>query len=331
MFRHHAYEEIDELFACGTPLTTPDIRAASREWPHPWVYSRVLFLLVAVTVVCAWIFTTWGQTVVLGTIMFVGSLAVPVAALTFFFETNALRNISIARVLEVFFAGGVASIAVSFMAFQFFPDAGAGELIPAVLTGVVEELGKILIVAFFLGRTRGKNYILNGLLLGAAVGAGFAVFESAGYAFSSFIDSVAISHIDYISGGEFSAETYNEMYLHMWRPAFEWMFDTVLQRGYLAIGGHVAWAAVEGAALALCEGEDGFKMSQLGDTRFLAMATLCIVLHGIWDTAVPVVDEIQLPMLGTPKYVLLVVLIWIVVMVMLHRGLVQLNECVRER
>ena len=61
------------------------------------------------------------------------------------------------------------------------------------------------------------------------------------------------------------------------------------------------------------------------------MATLCIVLHGIWDTAVPVVDEIQLPMLGTPKYVLLVVLIWIVVMVMLHRGLVQLNECVRER
>ena len=290
-------------------------------------------LLVAATAVCAWIFTTWYQAVVLGTIMFVGSLAVPLATLVFFFETNALRNISIARVMEVFFAGGVASIAVSFMMFQFFPDAGTGKLMPAIMTGLVEEIGKVLIVAFFLSRTRGKNYILNGLLLGAAVGAGFAVFESAGYAFNSFIDSVANSHIEYINDGlkkvvEFTNESYKRMYAQMWGPAFGAMLDTVRARAYLAVGGHVVWAAVEGAALALCEGDSGFRVRLLGDTRFLAMATLCIVLHGLWDATVPIVDEIALPIVGSPKYVLLIVLIWIVVMVMLHRGLSQLNEYV---
>ena len=56
------------------------------------------------------------------------------------------------------------------------------------------------------------------------------------------------------------------------------------------------------------------------------MATLCVVLHGLWDAEIPVLDGINWPVLGSPKYVLLVILIWVVVMVMLHRGLTQLNE-----
>ena len=38
-----------------------------------------------------------------------------------------------------------------------------------------------------MARKIDKPYILNGCLFGAAVGAGFAAFESAGYAFNAFL------------------------------------------------------------------------------------------------------------------------------------------------
>ncbi|MFK9090737.1 PrsW family glutamic-type intramembrane protease [Bacillus salipaludis] len=50
-----------------------------------------------------------------------------------------------------------------------------------IMIGIAEELAKAVTVIYFVRRLKYK-YILNGLLLGAAVGAGFAAFETAGYA-----------------------------------------------------------------------------------------------------------------------------------------------------
>ena len=104
------------------------------------------------------------------------------------------------------------------------------------------------------------------------------------------------------------------------------MMMTIVLRGILSPGGHIAWAAVEGAALALCEGKDGFSKSQLWDPRFLAVAITCIVLHGVWDMTVPFLTG----NLVFAKYALLIVAIWIVVGVMMHRGLQQINQLVTE-
>src|SRR5699024_11317925 len=54
----------------------------------------------------------------------------------------------------------------------------------AIIVGVIEEIGKLAIIIYFIRKLNPK-YILNGLLIGAAIGAGFAAFESAGYAFTS--------------------------------------------------------------------------------------------------------------------------------------------------
>lgn len=51
------------------------------------------------------------------------------------------------------------------------------------MIGIIEEVEKIVVVAYFL-RGKKEKYILNVLLIGAAVGTGCAVFESAGYAFN---------------------------------------------------------------------------------------------------------------------------------------------------
>ena len=52
----------------------------------------------------------------------------------------------------------------------------------AFIVGFVEEVGKSN-CCYFVYQLFKTNKILNGLLIGAAVGAGFAVFESAGYIF----------------------------------------------------------------------------------------------------------------------------------------------------
>ena len=71
------------------------------------------------------------------------------------------------------------------------------------MPGVVEETSKLLAVIFVTYAARGARYPyqLNGILFGAAVGAGFACSETLGYALlNAFADSVSVL-IQWPSGG----------------------------------------------------------------------------------------------------------------------------------
>lgn len=121
-----------------------------------------------------------------------GALLVPLTVMVFFWEMNVPRNISILDVISVFFVGGVFSLVVTLFLFEFFPSAGAGPLWGSTLVGLVEELGKVLVVAYYVKKNN-TRYKLNGLLLGSCVGAGFAVFETAGYAFRFLINTNSLA------------------------------------------------------------------------------------------------------------------------------------------
>ena len=90
----------------------------------------------------------------------------------------------------------------------------------AFLVGLVEEMGKAVIVILFVNYLK-TNKILNGLLIGASVGAGFAVFEIAGYIL------------------EYSLSSYDELSA---------MTELIVARGWTSLGGHLVWAAIVGAA-----------------------------------------------------------------------------------
>lgn len=53
---------------------------------------------------------------------------------------------------------------------------------------------------------------------------------------------------------------------------------------------------------------------------------ISIVLHGLWDMYIPWLDDVILPFVASPKYPLLIIAIWIVLSVLLHRGIAQINE-----
>lgn len=303
--KRHEKGEMDRLFACGTPETTPPLSRVSSAWPHPWVYSRV-FAVLLVTFLGLWLLSSFFQNPIgYPGFMFVGALMVPFAVVIFFFETNAFRNLGLIRVLEIFFVGGVLSILCIYPLSLVFPGSGTGDLGPAMITGIVEELAKAAVVALFFKLTGGRHYVLTGLLIGAAVGAGFAVFETAGYIFGELLESV-----DLVTG-------------------FANMAELAGLRAWLAPGGHVAWAAVEGGALALCDKGRGFELEHLASKTFIPFLLIPIVLHGLWDTNVPLLDQIAVPLFVTLKYVLLIAAIWVVLLVLLHRGLAQVNELSR--
>lgn len=256
IFKKHKKSELEDTFVAGTHYNTLPLCEVSSNWPKPWLYSRVFFALLlvfAVLSVCAIFFYNYYS---LAGMMFIGAMVVPFSLLIFYFESNSPRNISIFTVVKVFFIGGVFSLLAALILYTFInvTELNVGG---AILVGIVEEVAKLIVVYAVVKRLKCK-YILNGLLIGAAVGAGFAVFETAGYALNSLLESgEGLSVLD--------------------------MIATLWVRSLLAIGGHISWAAISGGALVWAAEKRKISFSIIFTKRFFFLFLLSIVLHALWD------------------------------------------------
>ena len=264
VFKKHTQEEKDELFVCGTGKTTPKESEMVSEWPRPWLYSRVFLMFAVVFAGLYFMVMELGNSNAIPGAMFVGALLVPLTVMIFLWEVNVPRNISFVDVISVFFVGGVFSLVVTLILFEIFP---AGELnyTGAIIVGIVEEVGKAIPVAYYI-RKRNTRYKLNGLLLGSCVGAGFAVFETAGYAFRFLLNYGSLNV----------------------------MMDVLFQRGILAIGGHVVWAAISGVGLVVAKGDEPLQAKHLYSGAFLKFLVLVAALHAVWDMPIEFGSEYNL-------------------------------------
>lgn len=289
VFKKHTREESEEIFIAGTLKTTPAETDIAVSWPRPWLFSRVLTALLAsfgLLYICA---TQFQNANVIPGLMFLGALAIPFSVLIFIFETNAPRNISIFEVVKMFFVGGSASLVLTLFLFEIFPADGL-DYSGAVIIGFVEELGKLLAIAIYV-KLLNPKYILNGMLIGASIGAGFAVFETAGYAFSFYI----------LSGGRMS-----------------YLIDTLFLRGWSSLGGHVAWATIIGAGLVMVKGNQLFEFKLFTNGKFQKFFFIPVILHAIWDC--PFMRGSKIKLLA------LIAIAWIIILVLLNAGLKQIER-----
>lgn len=298
VFKHHTKDDSDEVFIAGTRNTTPHIDEVSEEWSKPWVFSRV-FVALGITFLVLWILTNvFGNDKAVPGMIFIGALTVPITGLIFFFESNAFKNISIFDVMKMFFIGGVFSLLSTMILYNFVTFSeesqyyGVMTIRDAFLVGLVEEMGKAVIVILFVNYLK-TNKILNGLLIGAAVGAGFAVFETAGYIL------------------EYGLSSYD---------ALGTMTDIIFLRGWSSLGGHLVWAAIVGAAAVIAKGEHQFEWSNIVDKRFLFFFFSSVILHCIWDTDIIILGSMNL------KLILLIVLAWLLIFILMKSGLTQVNK-----
>ena len=288
VFRRHTVEEREELFISGTRKTTPEPENMTADWPHPWLFARIFLMFLVVFAGLLVMILQFSNTNAIPGAMFIGALIVPFSLVIFFWETNIPRNISIFDVLSIFFIGGVMSLIFTLILYGYIY---VGELnyTGAILVGIVEEVGKIVVAGHYV-KKRNTSYILNGLLLGACVGAGFAVFETAGYAFSALL-----------YGGIPS------------------MIDVLILRGALAIGGHTLWAAISTAGLVIAKGERPFDRKMYLDPKFLKFLLLVIALHAVWDMPITLGQSVHLV-----QWVLCAVAV-VIVLVLLSSGLRQVS------
>ena len=313
VFKKHSVEEAEDIFICGTHSTTPLTYEVSKEWPHPWLYSRV-FLMFGIAFALLWVCCDmFGNPNALPGMIEVGTFTVPLSTMILFLEVNAWKNVSLYKVIQTFLVGGCASLVMTLFLFSIV---GSHELdfFGVFLTGVVEEIGKVVIVYWFLRRL-GKLSILSGLLIGASVGAGFAAFESAGYALQPVIQFFQNSGYYAAYGQQLDASAMMEA-----------INQSIFLRGFLAPGGHVTWASISGAALVIAAKAKGkIDTSLFSDGKFLRLFLIPVVLHGTWDS--------PLSAIGIEFYMVpiaLTIIVWIVVLILINMGLSELSRIKNE-
>jgi len=241
----------EDVFAFGTSTTTPPLEEVRTGWPRPRVFWHVLAGALVTYVLMRIGLTKFDNANFLPGLIVVGAFGVPLAVVVFFFEMNTPRNVSIYQVAKMVAIGGAAGLVATVTLSSVLPGSGVNSLGPALLTGVIEEAGKT--VALLLVATSLRYpWQLNGMLFGAAVGAGFAGFESAGYAMG----------------------------------AGNAIFSNIMWRAVLAPGGHVIWTAMVAAAIWEVRGRERFRVEMLAHRKVIHRFVVAVVLHGLWDARV---------------------------------------------
>ena len=308
IFSKHSSAESEEIFIGGTESTTPELSDNGEVWPSPWLWSRILFIFAITFALLHICCSSFGNMNAYPGLMVIGAFMVPVSTLVFFFELNTPKNISFFTTIKYFLIGGVSSLVITLFLNDFLA-AERNEWLDATMTGIIEEAAKLVIVAFLIWRNKNAKYALNGLLIGAAVGAGFAAFESAGYAFNIFLSNLLNSGLNVdLSYGE--------------------MIDNIVIRAILAIGGHVVWAAMGGYAIMLVKGNTELTMSFLNKKAFWKIFWIPIALHAVWD--MPIYFGTSTVGVLTPK-LLLVAFAWLVIFVLIGNSLSQIGQLLQSK
>jgi protease PrsW len=303
VFKKRTAAQVEEYMLVGTAKTTPAIELVETGWPKPWLFFRLLATLVVAYFALTFLFMRTGNTNCIPGMMFLGSFAVPSATLILFYELNTPRNVSLLTVGKLFLFGAVVSLAVALLGYSLpIFDLGTWE------AGIVEEVAKLLTVVIVMRSARYK-YILNGILFGATVGAGFAAFETSGYALNEGFLPGLLQGL--IGGQTQGVATHGGVVA---------MLHILLLRGILAPLGHVAWTAIAAGAFWRVKGDRPFNVNMLFDVHFLKAFAIPVLMHALWDAPA----FMQLPYLGND--IITGVISWYVVFGLVQQGLRQVKE-----
>ncbi len=191
------------------------------------------------------------------TVILIGNFLIPIVFVVFLYDHQHISALKLDSVAIAFCIGGVlgvlgASVLESILLpTSTNPDQGLG-FGSALLVGLIEEGCKILVVVFFARRMQHTS-AMDGLLLGGAVGMGFAALESTGYAFTTLL--------------------LNQNHILT-------SISTTVLRGLLAPFGHGTWTAILGAVLF----NQSSRNNRFRITIPLIGAYLFVsLLHALWD------------------------------------------------
>jgi RsiW-degrading membrane proteinase PrsW (M82 family) len=308
-FSHHGADAIEEYMMVGSARTTPPLESVETGWPRPWMFFRLLLIFAIISVACYFDWKFAQDPTMISALLIMGAFAVPVSTLVLIFEMNTPRNVSMVVVGNLFVIGGLFGLGA--VAFEYMiPIAGK-------IPGIVEETAKFAAVLLVMRSLRYK-YQLNGILFGAAVGAGFAAFETAFYGLSMSFLPAFVQALIQSNGQELTA--YN--------VGMQAMASNLLMRGVLAPFGHVAWTAIAAGAFWRVKQDKPATLAMLTDTRFLKAFLIPVALHSLWDIGLDFPNSalINSTLFQISDYVLNGLTSWFVLFGLIQQGLHQVRN-----
>ena len=272
IFRHHSWADVTEYLTYGTPQNTPSIAEVDTNWPAPWLFFRLMVLTVLSYILIVHL-TPVIREYVLFPVLIVGVIGFPLVSLLFFWEVNILRNISVLTLVGIMVVGGFVSMIVTFLMSSVtgpYADYWAGP---------VEETAKLLTMSIFLFSKK-YRFKLNGLLIGAAVGTGFAFIETGGYVLRHVLRSNIVS-----------------------------MEGVMILRALLSPFMHIPWSAMVGFALWRAISVSGYSFSGFFNKKFMSLFLLAIGMHMFWNSPLNIAPTIVAIILALIEYTIIIYLI----------------------
>jgi RsiW-degrading membrane proteinase PrsW (M82 family) len=239
------------------------------------VYWRVLSLGLVAYVAVLFVVLQTSNLHLVPLQMLLASGLVPVAFVIFCWEQNAFADMPPAVVGVTFMSGAILGLTIAalvepvLLPLASHHSIGSIGLTTAIVIGLCEETAKVVSVAWIL-RDRRIRSELDGLILGAAAGMGFAALETAGYGFVAFLTSFA----------DAASTTVGPMQAAIDAGIHE-MNALLLMRMGLAIFGHGVWTGIVCATIWRERGQSAFRLTP-GVVAALAAA---VGLHALWDWA----------------------------------------------
>jgi RsiW-degrading membrane proteinase PrsW (M82 family) len=186
------------------------------------------------------------------TLLVVGTFTIPLSFLIMLYTRRQTPQVSVADLLTCVLWGGIFGTVVA--GIIEYDTLRQLKLLPTFVVGLTEEVAKLMVPALFI--LIGRHWSeLDSITIGAASGAGFAIFESMGYGLVVLL----------VSGGNIAAFT-----------------EVMLLRGILTSAAHIAWTAIAANALwILVHGKHEHRL-----WRFMYMFSGVVLLHALWDSSV---------------------------------------------
>ena len=170
---------------------------ALERWQKPWLFVRMLGILFLLTVlnVVAWDYRVATTSTAYVYAYFWACCVIPFTLMLFLWELDMFTGFSVFETFGLALAGGVSCLVVSLPIQNALAAAGCGMALRTFADHVILLLMAVALMSF--GRKR--MYGLSGMVMGAAIGAGFTVLQlfrdavlqssSASYAFAPGVES----------------------------------------------------------------------------------------------------------------------------------------------
>lgn len=217
-------------------------------WLLVLIVGGGLFELVRQTI------ATTGNPNLVPALILLGAAVVPIAFVAFAASRRLVFAVSgTAAMLTGLIGGVIGVVTAGVLEYRTLVRLG---FMPMVAVGLIEEFAKLLVPsALYLVYRHRNGHPADGLLLGIASGAGFAVLETMGYAFVTLIQS---------------------------RGNLAVVDNVLFVRGILSPAAHMAWTGLAAAAFWQAAGQ---HWRGRATPRFLGAFAVVVALHTAWDMA----------------------------------------------